>query len=971
MKKLFLSLILLLAIVSLHAVPAYPGLLTKTQPDGTELFYYLRGDENFGFTSTEDGYLIALNQDGIFEYAELNEQNEIITTGIKVSNIAQRTIKEERYLKNALKVSELELQLREMSELARQKAQQRVASNESAPVMRYPLKGEPTSLVILVNFKDVAFLSPTAKQDFTNLLNQQGYSNNDATGSARDFFMASSNNIFQPNFVVVGPYTLPETMSYYGKDSGSGTARYENYASQMIVDACKLADDDVDFSEYDTDGNGYVDNVFVYYAGYNQAEGGPENSVWPHRSMIMSKKNFDDVLLRDYACTSELKGREGTTMCGIGTFCHEFGHVLGLPDFYVTDYGHNVPTLGSWDAMDNGPYNNGGKTPPSYSSYERFFLGWLTPTILEYGKFELKPLLNSNEAYILSKTPHNLNGSDPNPNEFFMIENRQKVDWDSVGLPGEGLLVTHIKYDKSAWLNNTPNNDPDDMCVQIVCASSDTRSPAYNTFPGLDKVTTCFLETKDGYKFPEPLTAITQLSNGDISFVYGETATTPYVKKEGEISYFETEMGTPLIREVKFTGHHIAGEEIKFTLNSGYNFAFRKKGAEKWSSTIRVEINADSTFDCTLEVKFEPKKITNDVLIEDRLSVIADNYNNYYTLSGKSNKPVNVRKPELLAPTEVSESAFTANWVEQPKATCYYISVYTITDADSYEMEEFETFADGKMPAGWSSTFYTTSTLYKSTAPLSVMFKTSADTLWTKEYFSEIDKISMWVHSNNTIGKLYVDALVKGNWVNVLKKDIDTSVRKEEVSVELGANKSSKFRIYYVRTKESTGGLCLDDFVAETYTSPDFVFEEYEVYNSGFRVTNLKNDRPYYYRVQASDKNLDLVEDKNETISPLSDPMYVGLIGYVGVDNVRGDIEELVVEYTSDPINNVYVNLGEQPQDNSMLYIYSVEGCLVDCIKPTEQRFALNNLLRNNIYIVKYSVDGDINHIDKIGKLIY
>lgn len=973
MKKLFFSFFFFIfSITIVKAVPAYPGLLTKAQSDGSVVSYYLYGDENFGFSSSEDGYLIALNDAGIFEYAELNDQYEIVPVGIKVSNLDQRTVRENRYLKNALKISDLSFQLGQLEKIARENAQQRVRVGQGAPVKRYPLKGEPTSLVILVNFQDVAFTSATPQVDFTALLNQEGYSANDATGSARDFFRASSNNIFNPRFVVVGPYTLPKEMAYYGKDYGEGSLRNENFASQMIIDACKAADVEVDFSEYDTDDDGYVDNVFVYYAGYNQAEGADENTVWPHRSEIYTKQNFDGVLLRDYACTSELKGsgKNGAIMCGIGTFCHEFGHVLGLPDLYVTDYGHNNPTLGSWDAMDNGPYNNGGKTPPSYSSYERFFLGWLTPTILEAGKVEIGPLLTSNSAYILAKETPNLDGANPNPNEFFMIENRQKIGWDSVGLPGEGLLITHVDYNKSAWENNTPNNDPNDMGVQIVCASSDTRSPAYNTFPGLDNITTCYFEMKDGYKFPEPLTSIFKIGNGNISFIYGETDTTPYVKKDLNIDYFETEYKSPISRQVKFTGHHIAGKEIEFVFKSGTNFKIKSLDKETYSRGAKIAVSEDSTFECTLEILFDPRKITEkDELIEDLLQVKADNYTNYYTVTGKSNKPLNVKKPEVLSPTEVGKDAFTANWVEQDKATCYYVSVYSIADANSSDLEKFDTFSEDNMPEGWTSTFYEASTLYKSSAPLSVIFKNAVDTLWTKEYFLDVDKITMWVHSQNTIGTLYVDGFVNGSWVNVLKKNIDTSVRKTEVSAELGNNKCRKFKIYYIKSKDAAGGLCLDDFEAISYTSPNFIFEEYEVYNSGFRVTNLKNDRYYYYRVKASDKNLNVAVDKNETISPLSDPMRVSLQGYVSVDNVKATVEELIVEYSSDGSNNVFVDLGEQPTENSTLYIYAVDGRLLEALKPTTQRVCLNNLLENNVYILKYSV-GDINAINKVGKVI-
>ena len=976
MKKLFSSLFLLLCLsVMVKAVPAYPGLLTKTQPDGSVINYYLRGDETFNFAMSEDGYLMVVNENGIFEYAELNDQMEFISVGIKVSDINNRTLKEKRYLKNASKVEELGIELNQVASVARAKKQQRANAESKVPVKRYPLKGSPTSLVILVNFTDIAFTSPTAKEDFTALLNQKNYSKNGATGSAKDFFNASSNGVFHPDFIVVGPYTLPKDMAYYGADYGSGADRYESYASQMIVDACKAADADVDFSEYDTDGNGYIDNVFVYYAGYNQAEGGSVDAVWPHRSQIVVKQNYDGVLLKDYACTSELVGNSGTTMCGIGAFCHEFGHVLGLPDFYVTNYGHNAPTLDIWDAMDKGNYNNGGKTPPTYSSYERFFLGWLEPQILEPGgMYELQPLVTSNTAYILAKEKPNLNGARPTPNEFFMIENRQRMGWDSVGLPGTGMLVTHIDWDDSRWRSNVVNNDSADMGVQIVCAAETTRRPAYNTFPGAGDVTTCYLSMKDGYKFEEPITAIQEKADGTISFIYGEALDAPYISKEGDdIHYFVTDYETELVKKINFKGHHLSSN-VDFSLKAGVNYRIRKEGDENFVKSLTVETNPDSTIDFVLEIKFAPRRVTSkDEYLLEQLFINADNYSIFYDIKGKSNKSVNVKKPLAYEAKDVTESSFIAHWQGQPKATCYYLSVYSLTNTHISETEEFAVFSETQKPEGWEANFATTSSLYKSSTPLSVYFKADTDTLWSKEYFSKVDKVTLWLHSNNTIGTFYVDGFVRGEWVNVYAKEITTSIKRQTESFELGANACTKFRMYYKSTSNSTGGVCLDDFVAETYNSPEFVYDgEYlELYDTLLNVQGLTNDRLYYYKLRASDKDLQAVSDPDELISSYSDEIKVDLVGGVGVDNIYEEISELLIEYATDGSGDVFVDLGETPTDMSRLYIYSIDGRLIRTIIPTEQRLKIEDLVANNLYIVKYSNQGSSDRTTKIGKVVY
>ena len=972
MKKLFSSLFLFLCLaIAVEAVPAYPGLLTKTQPDGSTISYYLRGDESCSFAMSEDGFLITTNQKGIFEYAELNDQMEIVPVGIKVSALNNRTLKEKRYLKNATKVADLGAELEQIFATAREVKQQR-ANASNAPVKRYPLKGSPTSLVILVNYTDVAFTSPTAKEDFTALLNQKGYSNNDATGSAKDFFEACSNGIFSPDFIVVGPYTLPKDMAYYGTDYGVSPNRNENYASQMIIDACKAADADVNFKDYDTDGDGYIDNVFVYYAGHNQAEGGPETSIWPHRSVIYSKQNLDGVLIKDYACTSEFRGSTGTNMCGIGTFCHEFGHVLSLPDFYVTDYGHNEPTLGSWDAMDQGPYNNGGKTPPSYSSYERFFLGWLEPTILEPGMHELKPLLSSNSAYILADETPNLVGTRPNPTEFFMIENRQREGWDSVGLPGVGMLITHIDWVDSKWRNNSVNNTPGDMGVAIVCAAETTRRPAFNTYPGEANITTRFLSFKDGYQFPDPITAIKEKEDGSISFIYGETPNTPYITKEGEdLKSFVTEFGTALIKSVNFKGHSLSSN-VKFELTVASNFRIRKQGEETFKRSLTAEINPDSTLDVIIEFQFDPRRITlEDDILTDRLTLVADNYDVFYELEGKSTKPINVKKPLAYEAKDITESSFVASWQKQPRATCYYLSVYSYENAVSSEIEGFAVFTEKEKPQGWEASFATTSSLYKLSTPLSVYFKTDADTLWSKEYFSPIDKVNVWLHSNNTIGLFYVDGLVNGEWVNVFTKEITPNVKRSVESFELGENACTKFRMYYKASSTSTGGVCLDDFEAVTYTSAKFVYTDLEVYDTLMNVVNLVNDRLYHYKLRASDKDLEAVSDPNELISAYSNEVTVKLVGYTAVDNIYDEISELLVEYAADGSGDVFVDLGEEPNEMSKLYIYSIDGRLITSIIPEKRRVKIDNLVSNNLYIVKYSSQGAINQTTKIGKIVY
>ena len=339
-------------------------------------------------------------------------------------------------------------------------------------------------MIILVNFKDVKFASSNNKQAFANLLNLKGYSANGGTGSARDYFMDNSDGRFTPVFNVFGPVELLENRDFYGGNDKDGN---DKNPTQMVIDACMLAKNlfGVNFADYDHDNDGEVDNVFIFYAGKGENDGGGKDAIWPHQSFI-GNRNFklDGVLINSYACSSELRGNG--SMSGIGVFVHEFGHVLGLPDFYDADYEQNGQGsgIGRWSVMDSGNYLNNGNTPPNHIAKERFMLGWLTPTILnpiEAGRNHSIEPISSNQAYIIHT---------PTINEYFLIENRKIGDkWDKY-IPGEGMLVYHIdkttsankdidyygeKYTVSSyelWVNGIPNIIKDHQCFDLLRANN-------------------------------------------------------------------------------------------------------------------------------------------------------------------------------------------------------------------------------------------------------------------------------------------------------------------------------------------------------------------------------------------------------------------------------------------------------------------------------------------------------------------
>ena len=346
--------ILLGAPAAAYGVKANPRPATVTQPDGTTLTLRLNGDEYFHYYTTDDGYAIERAADGFFYYLG----RDASLTTVRATDAAMRPEAERRFLATFSKT--------EPTEALRQDKPRR--SPQRSPGLMpttFPTKGEVRGMVILVEYTDLAFTVPNARQEFSDMLNKEGYSNFGGTGSARDWFVEQSSGQFKPTFDVYGPVRLPHPMAYYGENGSNGD---DLRAHEMLIDACDILDDEVDFTQYDVDGDGWIDNVFIFYAGYgeNLGYGAPAEAVWPHSWDLREATNIpymhDGVRLNHYACTNEIDLDD--KMDGIGTFVHEFSHVLGLPDLYATG-NSSAFTPGAWNVMDEGPYNNGSRTPPN------------------------------------------------------------------------------------------------------------------------------------------------------------------------------------------------------------------------------------------------------------------------------------------------------------------------------------------------------------------------------------------------------------------------------------------------------------------------------------------------------------------------------------------------------------------------------------------------------------------------------
>lgn len=496
--------ILLGAPAAAYGVKANPRPATVTQPDGTTLTLRLNGDEYFHYYTTDDGYAIERAADGFFYYLD----NGATIGTMRANDSAVRSAAERRFLATLSKT--------EPAEALRQAGLRR--SPQRSPGLMpttFPTKGEVRGMVILVEYTDLAFTVPDARQEFSDMLNKEGYSNFGGTGSARDWFVEQSSGQFKPTFDVYGPVRLPHPMAYYGENGSNGD---DLRAHEMLIDACDILDDEVDFTQYDVDGDGWIDNVFIFYAGYgeNLGYGAPAEAVWPHSWDLREATNIpymhDGVRLNHYACTNEIDLED--KMDGIGTFVHEFSHVLGLPDLYATG-NSSAFTPGAWDVMDEGPYNNGSRTPPNYSAYERYALGWLTPRrIGDPANIRLGDI-TTNSACIIAT---------PLENEYFLIENRQQKGWDTY-IPGHGMLVWHVDYNENIWRYNNVNNRQSHQYVDIEEAdgTQTVSSRDGDAFPGTRGVTsftddtTPSMRTWDGNGLDKPITEITE-NNGMIEF---------------------------------------------------------------------------------------------------------------------------------------------------------------------------------------------------------------------------------------------------------------------------------------------------------------------------------------------------------------------------------------------------------------------------------------------------------------------
>lgn len=484
MKRVFLAVLTaLMSAATLSANVACPDSMPCPQPDGTTVTAIAHGDEYYHWITTSDGCVITHNADGALVYAVSQTPDGAIVPGTMLAHDpAQRSADEAAFaVSGALRSSSLATIGRATADKAR------AAEASRAPQKRAKISKDYRGLVILVEYKDMKFLfgdQANAKySDMCGQLGYTGYTFNGKTetyvGSVRDYFNDNSKGQFNQPFDVVGPVTIP----YSCKDA-AGTSN----AQTLIAAAIDAADPYVDYSKYDSDDNGEVDMVFFLFAGYgSNYSGNPSGYIWPHKSYVYRYEGRPDGMrMGVYACSVERCGLEGAqTIDGIGTFCHEFSHVLGLWDEYDTDYdgsGGQSAHPGAWSVMAGGSYNNNGRSPVGYSLFQRYWMGFTNPEeIAKTGAYTLDPLYESNEGLVLPS---------PNDNEFFTLEYRLRDKrWERY-LPGSGMLIYRVDFtDTKPWNYNQVNANPDHMYLELLRANNQgSNASDRDPFPGRSQV---------------------------------------------------------------------------------------------------------------------------------------------------------------------------------------------------------------------------------------------------------------------------------------------------------------------------------------------------------------------------------------------------------------------------------------------------------------------------------------------------
>ena len=474
--------------LSVSAVPADPTPARLTQPDGSVVTVVLHGDEFFNYLTTSDGYTVVKNEAGFYTYARLDGNMLMASDRIARDN---RSAADQAYLAGVPKGLTSPAMAQRGKKLLNHRNNLLRGIGHGGHMDYSKFRG----LIILVNYTDRSFNdyvpdNYTPIDFYEDMINGHDYNGFmlsygtkvECMGSVRDYYYDNSFQQFDPHFDILGPINVPFAC----------TDAHQFNCDSIFFAALEALDPEVDFSQYDTDEDGTADMVFFLVAGFGSDNSANDRDyLWPHMNNFTESPVLDGVNFSLYACSTNMTGEEGdfisyNNVAGIGTICHEFSHCLGLPDFYDTDAegsgGTNRNYPMTWSIMASGFRSNMGRNPVGYGLFERYALGFATPTLIEgEGTITIPALERSNTGYRMNTA---------NPGEYFIVENRQRVKWDK-NLAGPGMLIWRVDSSNvDVWENNLVNSNPNRSYYELLRAKFNGMSDSYNDpFPGVAGVT--------------------------------------------------------------------------------------------------------------------------------------------------------------------------------------------------------------------------------------------------------------------------------------------------------------------------------------------------------------------------------------------------------------------------------------------------------------------------------------------------
>lgn len=839
--------------------------------------------------------------------------------------------------------------------------------------------------VILVNFTDLEFTLEMPLEKFDDLFNGDGGSNPQATGSVATYFRESSNGALILQYDIYGPYNLSQKMEYYGGNTGNSVNKG---AQSLVKEAVNLAKNaGIDFAQYDNNGDGYIDNVSIVVAGHNEAEGGGANTIWPHYSVLNSSPNINGKYISGYLMISEYRGNKGNVQAGIGTYCHEFGHALGLPDLYNT-VSSDTYTVGDWDIMCSGSYNNNGTTPPSYTAFERFAMGWLIPEQLDTPKnYTLSPIETSNKAYLIANDTHNLKPLSPNPTEYFLLENRQKVGWDanSGALVGTGLLISHITFNKQKWDYNTFNNsEPLGFAIVSAGVAKPIKSTAADLFPGTANITNWVPAYNNGIELTEQAFSNIKIANDtDISFRYGKQGDYGFFFMPESLPQLITTYETDVVEYgIDTISVLLKGILSAYSISCTSYFEFSLDGGATWFNYKQSQIlNApqQGIDSISILVRYAPTKQSCDIY-RGYLTFESEDmiYSNQMPLSGSSPRPIYISQPQLLEPEDIASTSFTINWEPQDDADFYYITLYTILPEPDIYRQDFETFftITQIQNEGWSANFVQQiSTVAESGK--AILFSKTGQQITSCSFPNYPTKLNFWLSNTYTTtataetpgGTLLVEGLDKeGHWqiINLLKISSTTKNLFREFLFS-DEEAYTQFRFTY-QHNGGNGGVVIDAFEVETKETYQYICRDTEREVSGKMskaiIRELQPSTTYYFAVQAYEYKPKSCE---EHYSPLSKVQSITTLATCIEEN-------LIVSIDKD--GNYFINLPEAADGLHFLQIFTTQGQLVSSSRITYATTKLSiptyNLQKGRLYFLKITeADAQISRTNGVAKMLY